>query len=66
MNDDTYSMIGSNNIGTGSEEFGNIQSWAARNNLRVNSNKTKELIIFRRLSKSVTYPGNLLFLRLSA
>jgi len=50
--DDTYLMVGSNNIGTAAEEFGNIQSWAARNNLRINSNKTKELIIFRRRSKS--------------
>ena len=50
-------MVGSNNIGTAAEEFGNIKSWAARNNLRINSNKTKELIIFRRRSKSVTYPA---------
>src|SRR6218665_647282 len=55
--DDTYLLIGSNNIGTAAEEFRNIQSWAARNNLRINSNKTKELIIFRRGSKSVTYPA---------
>src|SRR6218665_254246 len=49
--------IQTNNIGTAAEEFRNIQSWAARNNLRINSNKTKELIIFRRRSKSVTYPA---------
>src|SRR6218665_1965094 len=55
--DDTYLMVVSNNIGTTAEEFGNIQSWAAKNNLRINSNKTKELIIFRRRSKSVTYPA---------
>jgi len=53
--DDTYLLIGSKNIGTAAEEFGNIQSWAARNNLCINSNKTKELIIFRRCSKSVPY-----------
>src|SRR6218665_3519670 len=40
--DDTYLLIVSNNTGTAAEEFGNIQSWAARNNLRSNSNKTKE------------------------
>src|SRR6218665_2344731 len=37
-------------------EFGNIQAWAMRNNHQINANKTKEMIIFRRRSKSVTYP----------
>src|SRR6218665_2349548 len=55
--DDTFLMVGSNNICTAAEELRNIQSWAARNNLCINSNKTKELIIFRRRSKSVTYPA---------
>jgi len=54
---DTYLLIGSNNIGTAVEEFGNIQSWAASNDLHISSNKTKELIIFLWCSKSVTYPA---------
>src|SRR6218665_2393800 len=54
--DDTYLMICSSNIHTTAEEFGNIQAWAMRNNLQINANKTKEMIIFRRRSKSVTYP----------
>src|SRR6218665_1540108 len=53
---DTYLMIGSSNIHTTAEEFGNIRAWAMRNNLQINANKTKEMIIFRRRSKSVTYP----------
>src|SRR6218665_1560247 len=35
----------------------NIQSWARGTIFASNSNKTKELIIFRRRSKSVTYPA---------
>src|SRR6218665_1815771 len=54
--DDTYLTIGSSNIHTTAEEFGNIQAWAMRNNLQINSNKTKEMIIFRRRSKSMIYP----------
>src|SRR6218665_1004204 len=49
-------MIGSSNIHTTAEEFGNIQAWEMRNNLQINANKTKEMIIFRRLTKTVTYP----------
>src|SRR6218665_382450 len=54
--DDTFLMIGSSNIHTTAEEFGNIQALAMKNNLQINANKTKEMIIFRRRSKSVTYP----------
>src|SRR6218665_955916 len=35
----------------------NIQSWARGTIFASHSNKTKELIIFRRRSKSVTYPA---------
>ena len=38
--DDTYLMIGSSNIHTTAEEFDNIQTWAMRNNLQINANKT--------------------------
>src|SRR6218665_831651 len=40
--DDTYLKIGSSNIHTTAEEFGNIQDWALKNNLQINANKTKE------------------------
>ena len=45
-------MIGSSNIHTTVEEFGNIQAWAMKNNLQIglNANKTKEMIIFWRRS----------------
>jgi len=36
--DDTYLMIGSSNIHTTAEEFGNIQAWAMRSNLQINVN----------------------------
>src|SRR6218665_1210474 len=54
--DDTFLMIGSSNIHTTAETFGNIQALAMKNNLQINANKTKEMIIFRRRPKSVTYP----------
>jgi len=35
-------MVGSSNILTAnSEEFGNIQAWAMRNNLQINTNKNQ-------------------------
>jgi len=40
--------IGSQNINTAVEEFSNIITWAAKNNLRLNHTKTKEMIIWKR------------------
>jgi len=37
-------------------EFNNIQSWAAKNNLKIHPSKTKEIIFSRRRSK-VQYPS---------
>src|SRR6218665_3480735 len=48
--DDTYLLVGSRHIhvSTAEEEFNNISVWAARNNLKLNALKTKELIIHKR------------------
>src|SRR6218665_1432790 len=46
--DDTCLLIGSQNINTAAEEFSNITTWAAKNNLRLNHTKTKEMIIRKR------------------
>src|SRR6218665_3018794 len=39
--DDAYLLIGSQNINTAAEEFSNITTWDAKNNLRLNHTKTK-------------------------
>src|SRR6218665_2719765 len=49
--DDIYLMVGSNNIDTTSEEFLNMRSCSTLNNLSIHPNKTKEMIIYRRLNK---------------
>ena len=41
-------LIGSSMIHTATEEFDNIQSWAAKNNLKVHQSKTKEMIVIGR------------------
>jgi hypothetical protein len=46
--DDTYLLIGSSMRGTVSQELAFVKSWAARNNLRLNSQKSREMIISRR------------------
>ena len=45
--DDAYLLIGSQNINTAAEEFSNITTWAAKNNLLLNhtNRPTKEMII---------------------
>ena len=40
--DDTYLILGSRIIRTIAEEFGNIQSWAMKNNFQIHPSKTKE------------------------
>src|SRR6218665_205994 len=54
--DDTYVLVGSAMVHTVTDEFNNIQSWAAKHNLKVNPSKTKEIIFSRRLSE-VQYPS---------
>src|SRR6218665_3603068 len=55
--DDTYLLIGSSMIHTATEEFENIQSWAAKNNLKIHPSKTKEMIVIGR-KKSVRLPSS--------
>src|SRR6218665_586564 len=45
--DDTYVLVGSAMVHTVKEEFDNIKSWAAENNLKIHPNKTKEIIFYR-------------------
>src|SRR6218665_171420 len=54
--DDTYVLVGSAMVHTVTDEFNNIQSWAAKNNLKIHPSKTKEIIFSRRHSK-VQYPS---------
>src|SRR6218665_1301082 len=53
--DDTYVLVGSSMIHTVTEEFENIQTWAAKNNLKIHPNKTKEMLIFRRRTSRAKY-----------
>src|SRR5688572_29037329 len=46
--DDTYLLIGSSMRETISQELASVKSWASRNNLRLNSQKSREMIISRR------------------
>src|SRR6218665_1098537 len=48
--DDTYVLVGSAMVHTVTDEFNNIQSWAAKNNLKIHPSKTKEIIFSRRCS----------------
>jgi len=54
--DDTYLLIGSSMIHTATEEFDNIQSWTAKNNLKIHPSKTKEMVVIGR-KKSVLLPS---------
>ena len=44
--DDSYLIIGSNKDLTIGEEFDNIMKWADNNNMRLNQNKSKEIIFY--------------------
>src|SRR6218665_3249001 len=46
--DDTYLLVGSNNISTLADEFAHINAWARTNNLQLNPSKTRELVVSRR------------------
>src|SRR6218665_2578001 len=52
--DDTYLLVGSNHLSTATEKFEHISAWAMENNLRLNPNKTRELIVVRKGQKSIT------------
>src|SRR6218665_5504 len=54
--DDTYVLVGSAMAHTVTDESNNIQSWAAKNNLKIHPRKTKEIIFSRRRSKG-QYPS---------
>src|SRR6218665_3100335 len=43
-----YLLVGSAMVHTVKEEFDNIKSWAAKNNLKIHPNKTKKIIFYRR------------------
>jgi len=53
----SYLLVGSRYISTAQAEFNNILCWAARNNLKLNSFKTKELIINERRSPRASSPA---------
>src|SRR6218665_1716602 len=53
--DNTYFFVSSFIIHTVTEEFENIQTWAAKNNLKIHPNKTKEMLIFRRRTSRAKY-----------
>lgn len=46
--DDTYLLVGSRARNTISEELNNVTRWAALNNLKLNSTKSREMIVTRR------------------
>jgi len=56
---DTYLLVGSNHLSTATEEFEHISAWAMKNNLHLNPNKTRELIVVRKGQKSITCPRSL-------
>lgn len=51
--DDTYLVIRSDSVQTAQEELTNVQTWAAANNLKLNSGKTREIIFKRPRSKTM-------------
>ena len=53
--DDTYLVVAAINTGTCQEEINHLQTWAAENNLKLNQDKTKE-IVFTATRKQVPPP----------
>src|SRR6218665_546418 len=45
--DDTYLIVGASRRSTIAAELNHISTWAARNNLRLNANKSREMLIQR-------------------
>ena len=54
--DDMYLIVGSAQYHTIPEELAHVAAWAAENNLRLNPNKTKEMIVVKRGSKTAFPP----------
>ena len=52
--DDSYLLIGSQHKETGPAELRHISEWAASKNLRINSSKTREIVIVRSHSASLS------------
>ena len=62
--DDTYLVVPTANSSTRCQEIEQIGVWAAQNNLKLNSGKTKEMVIRGRGKRGMSanlpapYPGN--------
>ena len=54
--DDTYLVVPGVNIDTCQEEIDHIQTWAADNNLKLNRNKTKEIVFSSRREEAQLPP----------
>ena len=54
--DDSYLIVPSINSSTIPDEFRHISDWASANNLKLNTNKTKEMIFHRPRVNSQTFP----------
>jgi hypothetical protein len=51
--DDTYLLIGSNNIDSAQPELQHLQEWAKSKNLHINKSKTREMAVVGRLRPSL-------------
>jgi len=54
--DDSYLLVPSINTGTIPQEIQNLSLWASNNNLKLNHNKTHELILYNKYSKNLILP----------
>ena len=54
--DDMYLLVGSGCHGTIQDELNHIATWAANNNLRLNPNKSSEMVVPRRGTKTPLPP----------
>ena len=57
--DDSYLLIPASNISSTTMELAGVESWAASCNLKLNTNKTREMIITLPHSKNVIHPPEL-------
>ena len=51
--DDTYVLVGSAMFHLVTDEFNNVEPWAANNSLKIHPSKTKEILFSRRRSISI-------------
>ncbi len=54
--EDSYLLVASENLQTVASDMDNISQWASANNLWINPQKTRELIIRHNRSKSSSLP----------